>query len=138
MIEVETTTLGELVAAHGVPYYLKSDIEGADEFVIEQLETLPETPRYVSVEASGDPLAMLVRCGYGRFQIVNQGYLGFFRARTRRVKASLPSSCRRPSRSFGRELPDGWRSATSSASRCARAEREAGSPIEPRAQESAS
>ena len=55
-IEVETTTLGELVAAHGLPYYLKSDVEGADEFVIEQLETLSEMPPYVSVEASGDPL----------------------------------------------------------------------------------
>src|SRR4029079_18165880 len=77
-IEVATTTLGVLVAEHGIPYYLKVDIEGADEFAVEQLESLPALPRFVSVEASGDPLATFARCGYASFQIINQGYLRFF------------------------------------------------------------
>ena len=122
-IEVETTTLGELVAAYGVPYYLKSDIEGADEFAIEQLESLPDMPRYVSVEASGDPLATLVRCGYGRFQIVNQGYLRLFPSPNppREGKFAEQRLDGHTSGLFGRELnPDGWADATTTARRLAR------------------
>lgn len=122
-IEVETTTLGELAATHGVPYYLKSDIEGADEFVIEQLETLPELPRYVSVEASGDPLETLTRCGYDRFQIINQGYLRLLPSPNppREGKFAEQHLDGHISGLFGRELdPSGWADDSTTAARLAR------------------
>jgi FkbM family methyltransferase len=122
-IEVETTTLSALVAAHGVPYYLKSDIEGADEYVVEQLETLPELPRYVSVEASGEPLGALVRYGYDRFQIVNQGYLQFFPSPEppREGKFAEQHLQGHISGLFGRELePSAWADVATTATRLAR------------------
>lgn len=72
-IEVETTTLGALFDAHGLPYYVKCDIEGADEVFTRQLLEEPRRPAFVSVEAESlDLLAHLRAAGYDRFQIVNQ------------------------------------------------------------------
>lgn len=74
-VDVTTTTLAELFARHGVPYYLKCDLEGADETVVAQLQAEKEMPAFVSVEAStSGVIAQLARCGYDRFQIINQGY----------------------------------------------------------------
>ena len=74
VIEVMTTTLGELFARFGVPHYLKIDIEGADAIALEQLAGEAEKPSFVSIE---DPCGHLVpqlgACGYDRFQFSNQG-----------------------------------------------------------------
>ena len=121
-IEVETTTLGRLVADHGVPYYLKSDIEGADEFVVAQLESLAVKPRFLSVEASGDSIEALARCGYGRFQLINQGYLKLFRCPDppREGRYVAQRFDRHISGLFGEELePAGWVGAAVTARRLA-------------------
>ena len=74
-VDVITTTVAELLAQHGVPYYLKCDLEGADKLVVAQLQLEKELPAFVSVEASsGEAIEQLARCGYDRFQIINQGY----------------------------------------------------------------
>ena len=74
VIEVMTTTLGELFARVGVPHYLKIDIEGADAIALEQLAGEAEKPNFVAVE---DPCGHLVpqlgACGYDRLQFSNQG-----------------------------------------------------------------
>lgn len=71
------------LAAHGVPHYLKIDIEGADMLCLEALLELPERPRYVSIEAESETWAgarsqfdLLERLGYTRFAIVQQGDVG--------------------------------------------------------------
>lgn len=122
-IEVETTTLGMLFATYGVPYYLKCDIEGADEVAIEQLETEILRPRYVSVEASGDPLETLSRCGYDRFQIVNQGYLRLFPSPDppREGRLAEQHFTQHISGLFGQELvPSAWADAATTARRLSR------------------
>jgi FkbM family methyltransferase len=122
-IEAETTTLDVLVAEHGVPHYLKVDIEGADEFAVEQLASLPALPSYVSVEASSDPVATFVRCGYRQFQIVNQGYLRLFPSPDppREGKFAEQHFDRHISGLFGRELdPAGWADAETTVARLAR------------------
>ena len=70
------TILGE----HGVPHYLKVDIEGSDLLCIQALKSFEPRPRYVSIEAHiGDwrrllaEFAALEDLGYDRFQIVRQG-----------------------------------------------------------------
>lgn len=74
-VTVQTTTLEELLAQYGVPYYLKCDVEGADEIVIAQIRRADALPDFVSVESSCvDTLALLATCGYDRFQLINQGY----------------------------------------------------------------
>jgi len=79
--EVETITVGDLIAEFGVPHFVKCDIEGADELVVEQIGREARKPRFLSVEAEphGDKVIdLLAAAGYSRFQIVNQGHLRLF------------------------------------------------------------
>lgn len=72
-IEVPCVTLGALFAAHGVPHYLKIDIEGADRHVLQALRAQPVRPDFVSVEEYGTQVIHdLAACGYTRFQAVTQ------------------------------------------------------------------
>jgi FkbM family methyltransferase len=81
-LAVETTTTGELIAAFGVPHYLKCDIEGADNLVLAQLSREARKPPFISAEAEprGDEIIdLLASAGYKRFQIINQGCLHLFK-----------------------------------------------------------
>lgn len=70
---VETITLGKIFDAHGVPYYLKCDIEGVDEEVLNQLVLDPRRPKFISCELSDiGIMARMFSAGYRLFQIVNQ------------------------------------------------------------------
>ena len=72
-IEVECTTLGDIVAEHGVPYYLKIDIEEADLDAVESLGCLKTLPRYVSAEAHSTRIVEALHDrGYRRFKLVDQ------------------------------------------------------------------
>jgi FkbM family methyltransferase len=74
-VNVLTTTLEELISQYGVPYYLKCDLEGVDPIVVNQLRMLEQIPDFISIESpSPDSIGELARCGYDRFQIINQGY----------------------------------------------------------------
>jgi FkbM family methyltransferase len=71
-ITVRCTRLSTLFNKHGVPSFLKSDIERGDRYGLEDLSP-PHLPRYVAVEAHElDYLLLLWRCGYRRFKIVDQ------------------------------------------------------------------
>jgi FkbM family methyltransferase len=75
-VQVLTTTVTELFERHGVPRYLKCDIEGADKILCDQLIEQPHKPDFVSVEDGDGALArILAAAGYDRFQFVNQGRL---------------------------------------------------------------
>ena len=66
-IAVECVTLGSLFGEFGVPYYLKVDVEGVDQSVIEQLRSSHELPLFVSVEDCRfgfDYMRILASCGY--------------------------------------------------------------------------
>ncbi|MEZ6131737.1 MAG: FkbM family methyltransferase [Planctomycetaceae bacterium] len=78
-VEVDAVTLPSLLAQHGVPYYMKIDIEGADTLCLEALHDFPERPRFVSIEidlisfADGfDSIVHLWNLGYRDFKLVNQ------------------------------------------------------------------
>lgn len=82
-ITVAAVPFADLLREHGMPYYLKVDIEGADRLCIEALASFDERPKYVSIESEGsrwrDLLAefdALERLGYRRFQVVRQGVHG--------------------------------------------------------------
>jgi len=73
-IEVECTTLGDIVAEHGVPYYLKIDIEEADLDAVESLGCLKTLPRYVSAEAHSTRIVEALHDrGYRRFTSSTSG-----------------------------------------------------------------
>jgi len=115
-IRIETTTVGELVGAYGVPYFLKCDLEGADNLVLRQVGREVHKPPFVSVEAEprGDEVIdLLAAAGYTRFQIINQGCLGLFRP-PRPAREGTYVARRfdgKMSGLFGEELPAGlWTS----------------------------
>lgn len=75
-IKVDTTTMADMIAEFGVPYYLKCDIEGADTIVCDQVAAGPQKPDVVSFEDESGALAKrLAEAGYDRFQFINQGRL---------------------------------------------------------------
>lgn len=78
-IAVRCVTLPELFRDHGVPYYLKIDVEGVDHVVLEQLKGLARLPLFVSVEDCRfgfHYLETLAACGYNGFKLLDQSVVG--------------------------------------------------------------
>ena len=74
MVELPSTTLRTLLDRHGIPEYLKIDIEGMDQECLKSLDP-QNLPKYISLELShgGDIIGGLAALGYTRFKIINQG-----------------------------------------------------------------
>jgi FkbM family methyltransferase len=116
-ITVEGRRFGEILRQHGVPYYLKVDIEGADLLCLKALAEFSERPRYVSIEAEVDVLSgirheitVLSELGYSRFKIVRQGHVPLqscpFPAREGQyIEYKFPYGS---SGMFGEEAPGEW------------------------------
>ncbi len=78
-VEVPSVTFQSILQRHGIPYYLKIDIEGSDILCIKALHHFAERPQFVSFEAelvgfesTFEALSHLYVLGYRRFKIVNQ------------------------------------------------------------------
>lgn len=73
-IEVEVVTLESVLREHGIPYYLKIDIEGMDTAAVSTVGAFEDRPRYVSVETGAGPewLDNLHHLSYRWFKFVNQ------------------------------------------------------------------
>lgn len=74
-VEMPAVTLSLLFARHGVPHYLKIDVEGVDAIVLDQLKAQARKPAFVSVEDCRfgfDYIATLAGAGYGAFALVDQ------------------------------------------------------------------
>ena len=41
----------EVYRSHGIPYYLKIDVEGVDRLILEELKRFQDRPQYVSIES---------------------------------------------------------------------------------------
>jgi len=107
-IRVPTTTVTELFDRHGVPRYLKCDIEGGDALVVRQLGEDGRLPPFASVEISERAfIERLAAMGYDRFQLVNQAALHHTRLAPPSREgafATLPPGGH-ASGPFGRDLP---------------------------------
>jgi FkbM family methyltransferase len=111
MIEVECVRLDNLVRDHGMPYYIKIDIEQGELGAVESLRTLSEFPQYVSAEASSVEIVdRLFDFGYRRFMLVGQGSPTIRRRYITRGegKAVKPNFGSTHSGPFGRDLPGKW------------------------------
>ena len=113
---IKLTTVFE---RHGIPYYMKIDIEGADTVPLIQLQKVEDRPALISVEislhdrAQGlDQIERLRQLGYTEFNFFNQGM-------RRSVKMPRPATegTYAPLRAeqsttgpFGSELPGSWMS----------------------------
>lgn len=79
-IEVETRPFSDILDEHGVPFYLKIDIEGKDPLCIRDLVGRP-LPSFISVEDKNEHLSemevplilsLLHGAGYCRFKLISQ------------------------------------------------------------------
>jgi FkbM family methyltransferase len=119
-IEVRTIDFADCLVRHGIPRYMKIDIEGSDMLCLEALLEFEAKPDYVSIEAEtrefaklAEEVALLERLGYTNFKLVDQSTIS-----TRQVQPNPPKEgiyapghlftyeC---SGLFGRELPGEWK-----------------------------
>jgi FkbM family methyltransferase len=71
-VDVECVRFDTLLRKHGVPYYLKLDVEGAEPYCLTSLQS-SELPEYISVEAESlEYLLLLWQMGYRQFKIIDQ------------------------------------------------------------------
>ncbi len=113
---MKTLHLRQLFEEHGVPYYIKCDLEGADEVFVDQLLETRVMPKFLSVESSGiqglSGLAKMYTLGYDRMQIVNQtlNHFTVVPEPAREGKHVTAKFSGHMSGLFGRELrPNRWR-----------------------------
>lgn len=122
-MEVGVVDFGEMLKKHGVPYYLKIDIEGADMACLKALEKISQLPDYLSLETSResyqaacDELGILQALGYTSFQAIEQSGI--------KEAQSPPNPAREgvyvdhrfeygASGVFGRELSGTWKTPSS-------------------------
>jgi FkbM family methyltransferase len=72
-IDVCVRSFGSVLAEHGMPQYLKIDIEGYDIYCLRDLDST-HLPRYLSLELGHiDELLAVRQLGYDRFKLVVQG-----------------------------------------------------------------
>jgi FkbM family methyltransferase len=73
-VEVPSITARTLLGRHGVPHYLKIDLEGMDQECLRSMDAA-NLPKYISLELShsDDIIGSLDALGYTRFKVINQG-----------------------------------------------------------------
>jgi FkbM family methyltransferase len=78
-IEVDAVPMQDVLAAHGVPYYMKVDIEGRDRLCLKALRGFSDRPKYLSIEANKTDIAevhteldLMSELGYRDFKVVAQ------------------------------------------------------------------
>ncbi len=105
-INVECVTLASLFDKFGVPHYLKIDVEGADQSVLEQLRGAELLPLYVSVEDCRFGLQymnILAFCGYDGFKLLDQSTVSQMTDPT--TGRYFPAGSSGP---FGGDVPGQW------------------------------
>lgn len=71
-IEIQCQRLDQIILEHGIPFYIKIDIEGFDIVCCNQLSN-DRKPEYISVEMSRIELLLRLRdLGYDRFKLITQ------------------------------------------------------------------
>jgi FkbM family methyltransferase len=112
---------GDLVAAFGIPYYAKIDIEGSDLLCLDAFADAAAKPPYLSIEVDfyrvDELFARLGAMGYRRFSLIGQSHV---------VEQHAPNPAREgryvfeigSSGLFGRELPEAWHDEHATRRRC--------------------
>jgi FkbM family methyltransferase len=79
VIEVEAINFADALREHGVPYFMKIDVEGCDKVCVDALIGLEERPTYISIESDKTSfdnieheIDLFMKLGYTSFQAVEQ------------------------------------------------------------------
>jgi FkbM family methyltransferase len=119
-IEVDALDLADVISAHGVPRYMKIDIEGADAFCLAALARFRHRPDYLSIESDRGGYDNLLReidtlaaLGYDAFQAVEQARIPQVQRPPRPAREGEFVDITFEAGSsglFGAELPGRWKS----------------------------
>jgi len=112
-LEIDCIPLSDLIYQHGVPYYLKIDIEGSDLAALKSLHGLRILPHYISIEERGDEsLTCLYDLGYVRFKLVDQSKHHLIRLPSKPLEGQYVNwrFDDESSGPFGEETPGTWMS----------------------------
>ncbi len=105
-VEVEAITLNDIFDRFGTPLFVKIDVEGMEQVVLNQLATQMIKPLYVSVEDSNsgvDFIETLAHCGYDGFKLLDQSTVpGLQDPLLGRVFTKSSSG------PFGKDVPGHW------------------------------
>lgn len=73
-VQVQCETLSRIIKKHGVPFFMKVDIEGNDCFCLDALNECSEKPQYVSLELGEIDVFLdkLTALGYSGFKLISQ------------------------------------------------------------------
>jgi len=72
-VTVETLPLRDIFQMHGVPYYLKIDIEGHDHIAVADISPV-DAPHFISIEINSvHDFHLLYEKGYRKFKCIQQG-----------------------------------------------------------------
>lgn len=105
-VEVEAITLNDIFDRFGTPLYLKIDVEGVDQAVLDQLAEQVIKPLYVSVEDCRfgfDYIETLARAGYDGFKLLDQSTVPTLRDEM--LDYTFPKLSSGP---FGEAVPGPW------------------------------
>jgi len=117
LVRVKAITFPEVLSKHGVPYYLKIDIEGADVLCLACLIGKPDRPKFVSIESEKRSWNALLHefetfkvLGYSRFKIVDQRQIDRQKPLNPAAEGHHVEHRFEPGSSglFGKELPGKW------------------------------
>jgi FkbM family methyltransferase len=116
-IEVPRLDFGAILRRHGMPYYMKIDLEGADRLALAYLQHFEERPKYLSIEDEKVDFSRLVadldllwRLGYRKFRAVQQSEIEprHYEGRDRLGRPISHRFERGASGPFGGDLRDRW------------------------------
>jgi FkbM family methyltransferase len=120
IIEVNAVNFEDAIQEHGMPHYMKVDIEGSDMICLNALRKFRELPDYISIESDktsfsniGREIDLLAYLGYNSFQTVEQSGIPMsqsppFPPRESGYVAQVFEEG--SSGLFGAELEDNWKS----------------------------
>ena len=102
---VDVVTLDTILQAHGLPYYLKIDIEGMDNAAVQAAGRLADRPQYISVETGPGPawIDALHAISYRWFKLIDQTTID-------QIACADHQFVRGSTGPFGEETPGEWKS----------------------------
>ncbi len=119
IIEVDAINFADAIREHGVPYFMKIDIEGCDTVCLSALSGFEERPTYISMESDKTSfkniereIELFSKLGYTSFQAVEQSKIHLSQAPypPREGKYVAQGFERGSSGLFGSELEGKWKS----------------------------
>ena len=121
-IEVECVAFADVLREHGIPYYLKIDIEGSEFLCLDALAEFSQRPRYISIESRATSpgcgfldtlkeLQTLRALGYRRFKYLDQASIpgrdDYLTGEGEPLRYTFPRDSSGP---FGKDLVGPWQS----------------------------